>query len=110
KKVTAASGDLEAISAETPGRIVVMGGLVISLKRRANKKGGAYTVLKMEDLQGDFEVMLWDEASEKYSRKIKAGEVWFLKGAVKEGRANLSPTVWASAFKRFQPDGTEIEL
>ena len=108
-KVTASSRDLQAISAETPGRIVVMGGLVTSLKRRANKKGGAYTVLKMEDFQGDFEVMLWDEATEKYSRKIKAGEVWFLKGAVKEGRADLSPTVWASAFKRFQPDGTETE-
>ena len=109
KKVTAASGDLAAISAETPGRIVVMGGLVTSLKRRANKKGGAFTILKMEDFQGDFEVMLWDEASEKYSRRIKAGEVWFLKGAVKEGRADLSPTVWASALKRFDPDGNELE-
>ena len=108
EKTTASSRDLEEISLKTPGRAVIMGGLVNYVRRRANKRGGTYTIVKMEDFEGDFEVIIWDEASEKYSRLIKAGEVWFLKGRVKEGRGNAPPNVWGMVFKRFQPDGTEI--
>jgi DNA polymerase-3 subunit alpha len=109
EKTTASSEDLAEISRKEPGRAVIMGGLITFVRRRTNRRGGTYTVVKMEDFQGDFEVMLWDEASEKYSRILKAGEVWFLKGRVREGRENSAPNVWGMVFKRFSPDGKELE-
>ena len=68
-----------------------------------------YCIDSWKRILPDYEVMLWDEASEKYSRILKAGEVWFLKGRVREGRENSAPNVWGMVFKRFSPDGKELE-
>lgn len=108
-KVTLSSDQLKETAEREPGKIVVMGGVVNSVRKRINRKGGIYLVLGMEDLGGQFEVMVWDTLAEEMSKKAKANEVWFLKGCVKPARDLRPPSVWASAFKRFAPDGTLLD-
>ena len=108
-KVTLSSDQLKETAEKEPGKIVVMGGVVNSVRKRINRKGGIYLVLGMEDLGGQFEVMVWDTLAEEMSKKAKANEVWFLKGCVKAARDLRPPSVWASAFKRFAPDGTLLD-
>lgn len=108
-KVTLSSDQLKETAEREPGKIVVMGGVVNSVRKRINRKGGIYLVLGMEDLGGQFEVMVWDTLAEEMSKKAKANEVWFLKGCVKAARDLRPPSVWASAFKRFAPDGTLLD-
>lgn len=109
EKATLSSEQLKETAEKEPGRIVVMGGIVNSVRKRFNRKGGIYLVLAMEDLGGQYEVMVWDTLAEEMLKKAKANEVWFLKGCVKPGRDERSPSVWASAFKRFSPDGTLLD-
>ena len=109
EKVTLSSEQLKETAEKEPGRIVVMGGIVNSVRKRFNRKGGIYLVLGMEDLGGQYEVMVWDTLAEEMLMKAKANEVWFLKGCVKPARDDRSPSVWASAFKRFSPDGTLLD-
>ena len=54
-------------------------------------------------------VYVEDTLAEEMSKKAKANEVWFLKGCVKPARDLRPPSVWASAFKRFAPDGTLLD-
>ena len=109
EKATLSSDRLKETAEKEPGRIVVMGGVVNSIRKRFNRKGGIYLVLGMEDLGGQFEVMVWDTLAEEMLGKAKANEVWFLKGCVKAGRDSRPPSVWASAFKRFSPDGQLLD-
>lgn len=109
KKVTLRSSELKATSLENPGRAVVMGGLVNYKRKRFNRRGEPYLVLKLEDLEGEFEVVLWEPLCSEMERKINVSEVWFLLGTVRESRGNGEPSVWAEKLKRFTPQGEEIK-
>jgi len=109
KKVTLNSSELKAASEETPERPVVMGGLVNYKRKRFNRKGQPFLILKMEDLKGEFEVIVWEPLFSSVEKKINVNEVWFLKGNVKESRGEREPSVWATLFKRFTPEGRELD-
>ena len=66
-------------------------------------------VLKLEDLEGEFEAVLWESLCSEMERKINVSEVWFLLGTVRESRGNGEPSVWAEKLKRFTPQGEEIK-
>ena len=62
----------------------IMGGLLLKSDWKISKRKTAYGVLTFEDFFGTFEVLVWSDKVEEYKKELKPGEIYFIKGVLKE--------------------------
>jgi len=92
------SGDNSSIFEVTPEK-KVMGGLLLKADWKISKRKSAYGVLTFEDFFGTFEVLVWSDKVEEYKKDLKPGEIYFIKGVLKESfrKTSLSASSILSA-------------
>ncbi len=62
----------------------IMGGLLLKSDWKISKRKTAYGVLTFEDFFGNFEVLVWSDKVDEYKKELKPGEIYFIKGVLKE--------------------------
>ena len=70
----------------------IMGGLLLKTDWKISKRKSAYGVLTFEDFFGIFEVLVWSDKVDRYKKELKQGEIYFIKGSLKESFRKTSLT------------------
>lgn len=84
--------DLDALN----GRDITFGGMVTVVREGQTKRGSPYTIFKIEDYYGSFEIALFSEDSVNFSKYARIGLALYI-------QAKVQP-------KRFRPDELEVKI
>lgn len=84
--------DLDALN----GRDITFGGMVTVVREGQTKRGSPYTIFKIEDYYGSFEIALFSEDSVNFSKYARIGLALYI-------QAKVQP-------KRFRPDEMEVKI
>ncbi|MCK9500389.1 MAG: DNA polymerase III subunit alpha [Lascolabacillus sp.] len=84
--------DLDALN----GRDITFGGMVTVVREGQTKRGSPYTIFKIEDYYGSFELALFSEDSVNFSKYARIGLALYI-------QAKVQP-------KRFRPDELEVKI
>jgi DNA polymerase III subunit alpha len=107
RKTDRALADLERCR---DGEIVVVGGIVSSLKQLTTKRGDPMVFLRLDDLTGSAEAVVFNSVYAASRELLEPDRVLILKGRVdhKEGESKLI-AIEVSEFERYVPP-TEVRL
>lgn len=78
------------------GREITFGGMVTSVREGTTKKGSPYTIFKIEDYVGSFEIPLFGEDCPNFGRYARTGYTVYIRGQVQP--------------RRFRPEELEVKL
>jgi DNA polymerase-3 subunit alpha len=84
--------DLDALN----GRDITFGGMVTVVREGQTKRGSPYTIFKIEDYYGSFEIALFSEDSVNFSKYARIGLALYI-------QAKVQP-------KQFRPDELEVKI
>jgi DNA polymerase-3 subunit alpha len=76
----------DALAGLPDGKRVVMGGLVEGISRRTTRRKDLMAILKVLDIRGVFECVLFPRAYTEYRQAVEADEVLFFAGRVSQSR------------------------
>jgi DNA polymerase III subunit alpha len=88
--VTAYSGDLAGTAT---GKMVVMTGIVTWIRPITTRSGYEMAKVGMEDVQGDFELVIFSRAWQRYREMVAVGKVLLVRGDVDNSRGDPSVRV-----------------
>jgi DNA polymerase-3 subunit alpha len=88
--VTAYSGDLPGLPT---GKPVVMSGIVSWIRPITTRSGYEMAKIGLEDIQGDFELVVFSRAWERYRELVAVGKVLLVRGDVDNSRGDPSVRV-----------------
>ena len=84
--------DLESLN----GKDITFGGIITAVREGQTKRGSPYTIFKIEDYQGSFEMPLFGEESVNFGRYARVGLSVYL-------TARVQP-------KRYRPEELEVKI
>ena len=70
--------DLDALN----GKDVTFGGIITAVREGQTKRGSPYTIFKLEDYEGKFEIALFSEDSVNFGRYARIGLSVYIQGRV----------------------------
>ncbi|NLZ96024.1 MAG: DNA polymerase III subunit alpha, partial [Bacteroidales bacterium] len=83
---TADLADLDKMN----GREVTFGGMVVSSREGQTRRGSPYTIFKVEDYRGNYDIALFGDDSINYGRFARPGLSLFIRGRVQTRRYDQS--------------------
>ncbi|MCD6358502.1 MAG: DNA polymerase III subunit alpha, partial [Dehalococcoidia bacterium] len=97
------------IDADMVGKSVTIAGIVVQMRLLMTKKGQAFVIAMLEDLDGTIEVTTWPEVYSRTKEMWNEGEILIIKGKVKERNGQLH--VVCDEVHSYQPGfGRDVEL
>jgi len=101
-KFTRAEKDVSAVKTGTEGSVVVVGGMIESVKAIITKKNDHMAFLKLADFSDSIEVVVFPKTLSDYKELVVAEQCVALRGRL--SFRNGEPSIVAEAFKSLEAD------
>jgi DNA polymerase-3 subunit alpha len=87
---------------------VSIGGVITAKKLRRDKRGNEYVVIQIEDFNGSFEVMVFNQLFEQTRQILKVNECILVKGTIR-ARADGMHQIFADSVQLFSQCQNELK-
>ena len=97
---TADFADMEQIN----GKEVTFGGMVVSSREGQTRRGSPYTIFKVEDYQGNFDIALFGDDSINFGKFARPGLSLFIRGKIQARRYDQTQHEFKISSIQLLPD------